>query len=449
MPAWAGGGTHAAPVGRFLGRPVSLQPAAVEALRTRSPRDHANNHANVDRTAGRKGRRDALVGLWKASSLKRVAYCRRFLARNADAVVVGRTADGRATTHGVQTCGSVWSCPVCSARILAGRGEDLTRALDRHHRAGGSVAMVTLTMRHSRADPLDALWDALADAWSAARGENGTARRALKQAGSLGLVRRVEATHGANGWHLHVHALAFLDGEQPADVQALGDAMFRAWQAGIARHASRAAAEDPQAPAARLGVPDQEHGVQAQVLQLEEAHEAVGQYLAKGLYGAGDGAAELTSSVKRAAGENRTPFQVLSDLLDYGEERDLAIWHEWERASKGRRALTWPVGLRTALGLDQEEASDEELADEGDASAAEAIVTLDEFGWRDVTTTPELFSALMNTVESAPDRSTAIAAVMDLLRAHGVRGAWPGMSRPRKGPSPNRRHGSRRRKRRP
>ena len=77
-------------------------------------------------------------------------------------------------------------------------------------------------------------------------------------------------------------------------------------------------------------------------------------------------AREITSSTTKNSRAGRSPFAVLRDGLTTGFLDDLELWRDWERASKGRRQVTWSLGdhdLRTLAGLDPEQ-SDEEIAAE-------------------------------------------------------------------------------------
>src|SRR5690554_1611622 len=81
---------------------------------------------NTRRVAARRDRFAAREVLWMESDLRRVAYCGRFAS--GDSVVVKRAADGSgAGLGGVQSCGSVWACPVCSEKINAERQAELSR----------------------------------------------------------------------------------------------------------------------------------------------------------------------------------------------------------------------------------------------------------------------------------------------------------------------------------
>ena len=233
--------------------------------------------------------------------------------------------------------------------MLARRGDELREAVETWASRGGAVALVTLTMRHGPGDSLASCWDAQSDAWAAAAGRSSGPRRALDELGAEGWVRRVEVTHGPNGWHVHVHALVFLRaGATEQLVAELGAAMFGAWAARLARVGLT--------PVRDSG------GLHAKLLDVDQAVEEVAGYVAKGLYTADSAALELAGSGKRGRGDNVTPWGLL-DAAAAGDRRSRALWAEWEAGSHGRRAITWSKGMRRKLGLG-EDIDDQELVDE-------------------------------------------------------------------------------------
>jgi hypothetical protein len=319
-------------------------------------------------------------------------------------VGIGRRGD-RAHYSGLQTCGSVWSCPCCSAKIQAERTDELLQVVEHAHACGLRVAMLTLTMRHHARRRLAPMWDALSDAFAAAMGRDWAVRKAKDALGVVGWVRRVEATHGANGWHLHAHALVFYAG---GDLLTLGDAAWSAWSRRLVAHGLDA---------------DREHGVDLRELDLEQAREEVGRYLTKATFEetSGTAARELAGQLGKTGRQgNRTPFDVLADLARDGLLSDLGIWSEWERASKGRRALTWSKGLRELLSVDAER-TDEELAADNDGDQVDVAV-IDGPTWS-VIVARRLEVQLLEAVEAVPvDRSYAAAA--RFMEAHGLGKPW-------------------------
>ena len=303
-------------------------------------------------------------------------------------VLVTPTAEGpRVGFSGLATCGSVWSCPVCSNKIAARRSEEIADVVRRWEAMGGRVAMVTLTMRHQRGQRLTDLWDCLSASWAAVvnggwaedQEKYGTKipRRILsgKDKGKIvtenriGWLRAAEATHPVvNGWHLHLHTLLFLKGDP--DLDGLSKAMFQRWR-------TRLVGLGMTAPIASKG------GLDARWIDAGD-DSAVSEYLSKATYdGALRAGFELARGGQKKAG-GATPFEMLANVcenLDNADDAvlqvrataDLARWWEWEEASKFRRQMTWSRGFRDFLML-EDEATDEEIAAE-DGTTSETVIS--------------------------------------------------------------------------
>lgn len=337
-----------------------------------------DTHTEARTAARRADRFKARHTLWSESSLPRVRSCGRAKQRNDLGVMLRVKTDGgsrRAGWGNVQHCGSVWSCSVCSATISAHRQTDIEKALTAWYSGAGTeygdwgrVALVTLTMRHHKGQSLASLWDALAGSWNLAASGAGWAadqlahgelvfgavykrgkRKGLPRVkGSIPIIRVVEVTEGGNGWHVHVHALLLLPSSATDQtVAALGASMWGRWLAAL---------EDRGLDC------DREHGVDARLFHGDPT-AALGQYFTKATY---QGSMEVArGDMKSANHGNRTPFALLADIVTNGDADDLDTWHEYERASKGRRQIAWSHGLRARL-LPADEAvelTDEEILD--------------------------------------------------------------------------------------
>ena len=58
-----------------------------------------------------------------------------------------------------------------------------------------------------------------------------------------------------------------------------------------------------------------------------------------------------------------------------GDPHETRLWHEFERASRGRRQMTWSKGLRDLLGLNDER-TDESVAEDEIGDRSEALCQL-------------------------------------------------------------------------
>jgi hypothetical protein len=353
----------------------------------------------------RRDRYEARGVLWHESKLDRVKGCgRRSIA--PDGAVTIRASGAGATRSagygGVAHCGSVWACPVCSATVSHSRRDEVGQALaswhaDRSH----SVAMVTLTMRHHQGQRLKTLWDGVAYAWH--KVTSGRAWIAFKERyGVVGWLRVVEVTQGENGWHVHVHALVFCERRlNRSTADQMGCEMFTPWRDALVR-------KEFAAPLCRSG------GLEAHVVTGDSSSE-LGGYFTKATY-------ELTgASGKQGHAGHRSPFQILSDVVTIGDADDLALWHEYERASVGRRQLTWSKGLRALL-LAEVERTDQEIVEEDDGG--QVLVEIRKTGWRSVLARPWLYVALLEAAEADEDGQ----ALKALLGAQKIRWWPPGVS---------------------
>jgi len=277
----------------------------------------------------------------------RVANCYRRVRDGGSMVEIRyNSSNKRAFYHGLMTCGSVWTCPVCSAKITEARRVELTQAVEEW---SGTLFMVTITLQHTHADKLKSLLTALKDSWRRLK----MGRWWLRMRDKYGLAHYVsstEVTFGNNGWHPHIHALFFSTlPEDELDMDKLQAELTARYTALLAKHGMYAS--DFYGIDVRLG------------------DEHAGQYASK--YGL---ERELTKSIGKNGRSGYSPFQLL-ELYRDGDKRAGALFQEYARVFFGARQLFWSRGARAELGLD-EERSDEELADAEEYQDDEVITLL-------------------------------------------------------------------------
>jgi hypothetical protein len=351
--------------------------------------------------------------LWAETNLPRLRNCGRAAVSTSGGVMLRYTSSAAAASGkagsgfaGLQTCGSVWSCPCCASKIAAERQVEVATAIRNHQEAGGAVAMVTLTMRHHRSQSLRTLWAGLAAGWArvASGGAWKSDRHAMRQ---VGFIKATEVTHGASGWHVHLHVLLFLERElRSGQLEFFAGLMFDRWSTGL-----RSATDEDGTPLG-IAAPIADRGG-LDVRPVGKGADALGAYFAKATYDQADRAAMETTrgAFKTAKGANRTPFQILRDVVSVGLVEDLDLWHEYETASKGRRQLTWSKGLRERLGVNAER-TDEEIA-------------ADDHGGHDVVLLPpETWAAIAGDAEEllyvTRNATNPRAAAVDWLESRGL-----------------------------
>lgn len=326
----------------------------------------------------RRARWAARAMLWQASSLKAVRCCGRMLHNDAigdpddgQAVVINRReVNGRpiAGYQGLMTCGSVWSCPRCSAVIAHTRAAEIAAAVRECDRQGGKVYLLTLTMRHTSKDRLAQLWEGLSTGWRSAFGTRqwtGQRARTVERGGKTtfvkghlgdaelfdvaGMTRVVEATYGApalggNGWHLHIHALVFtaseMEGALMPEMPVWAGSIDREW---FARNIFAARVH------ARWSAGLNKAGFQAPGSVAVDIRDVtvdgadyLGGYLSKATYDAAtklgvevaDGQQYKTGRIVR----NRTPFEILAELASSVDARGFGVRtpRHWEVVESGQ-----------------------------------------------------------------------------------------------------------------
>lgn len=265
---------------------------------------------------------------------------------------------GSASYAGLQTCSSLWCCPVCSVKISERRRVELQGAIAQHTAAGGQVLLLTLTHPHSRRDELGDLLGRQRDALKSFTGGR-PMRRLMASMGCIGSVRAFEVTHGrkrevSHGWHPHYHVLMFCD--SGVDLDACADELFILWKAACVR--------------AGLRAPDPEHG-----LKLDDGTHA-GRYAAKwGLE------SEMTRGHTKKKTDGESPFDLLRAYLATGDKLAGALFCEFAAAFKGKAQLYWSPGLKKHFAIG--ELSDEEIAAKKE-DQAEVLGKIDLDQWRDV-----------------------------------------------------------------
>ncbi|CAL9641855.1 hypothetical protein SUDANB132_06366 (plasmid) [Streptomyces sp. enrichment culture] len=363
--------------------------------------------ALVKRKDGRLRLRDGIQGF---TGLRSVGACERVPL--GEAVGIRAVAGEAVGFSGLVRCGSVWACPVCAARVRGERAATLERYALAWLKSGRGLYLVTLTVPHwshvRLADYTDdkgrqvkgqlsklleawrgigqgAWWtgravirDKAPAPWSSSWAGDDTVKPRTLEDGRVvvwrkgftdryevaGTTRTAEVTDGANGWHSHLHALVWTEGPATRETaESMQAALYGRWA--------------KRCKSVGLPTPDPKRGCRVDPATRDEAgQKALARYVAKVQEQRPDGtetarglASELTrGDVKLARGaKGRTPFD-LAALAVAGDDAARLRWLEYERATQGRRCLTWSHGLQERLaalvGDEVDERTDEELAAE-------------------------------------------------------------------------------------
>lgn len=305
------------------------------------------------------------------SEQPRVCWCHR--NARTDSLPLYRAEDGsNARIGAVTTCGNVWDCPVCSSKIAEERRAEVAAAMRLHCEAGGYAYLMTLTFPHEADQPLAELLERFAAAQRYFRNSR-TYKRILRtekegreagEAGSVGFIRGLEVTIGANGWHPHTHELVMcrpggLGETSQADNGDLAGRLIDELKGEWVRALQKAGLCDGTEVSDAFA-----HGLN--VRGGEYAAEYIAKFGHDSKWGASSELTRAKSKVGAAgmvAGEMHfTPFQLLAWIAGTPDDAwAMAKFREYAAAFEGKRMLVWSVGLKDRYGI--RDLSDEELAD--------------------------------------------------------------------------------------
>lgn len=348
-----------------------------------------------------------------------------------------RFSDGHAGFAGLITCGSVWVCMVCSAKIAAHRAAELTELLLFCRNNLHTLAMATFTVGHRKGNSLKDIWDRISKGWNSVvsgdgwkseseeafalrlekwqlqgeahdRGDLSPGGRVIRaprgwdtntppkrrigdkeRYGVLGWVRATEVTEGRNGWHVHIHAILVLDGNQESEsrAKALHESMFKRWKTGIKaprdRHGNK---KNPKAvdfravrdatdikvnKGAQMALKDYiAKGVGISDEELTELFEVKARGLAKE---ATLGAFKMGKKRPDGTAAGRSPF-TLVERAHKGSLQSHRLWEEWVQGSFGRRQMAWSLELKEMIGLIEIEDSEVAAKEVGTEDDTVAII---------------------------------------------------------------------------
>lgn len=343
-------------------------------------RDAAEKRSKAELTPQEKRSEKLVLQRLSAKLLpeQRVAHCLWTVSFNAkeEGGVRLLSREKMARFRGVQTCGSVWACPVCMSRVNNVRKGELQHALDWAAAKGLFPLLMTLTARHGKKDRLDELLEKMREAKR--RFQQRRDYKALK-ASIVATITAFEVTHGSqsgiptdqrkaekhSGWHPHFHVVVFVKAASEDDaiksLRTLKDGWLVSLQAqGLSGNGAAFDVRSGSQVAeyvTKFGHEEERKQRKADLNVIEGAE--VVERPAWGM------AEEVTlAHMKRAklgrkSKAGRSPMQLLRDAVE--DPYSAGLWQVYARAFRGRKQLTWTQYFKAEIGLG--EVSDEEAAE--------------------------------------------------------------------------------------
>lgn len=338
----------------------------------------------------------------------RICHRRRhFNARNIVVRLSPSEVDSAASLHGLQTCGSVWACPVCAPRIASQRGKEIQKALDWAATNNLIPVMLTLTARHTGEMSLDHIQSRFNAAWRFMT-KSRAWRRFRADYGVEQLITAREILYSwnnGNGWHYHMHSLMFIrrDALRDAVETDMQGEMRPVWLAALKKHELDAIGE--------YGLNVTAHG------------DVPGKYLAKLGINPGADVTDARYEISGAGNKQGRSGVNIWSLLERASRRDpqgrqqaggkLAekCYLEYVATMQGQNWITWSRGFKKLVGVDEQ--PDEQLAETDDEPQFEDWLKLSPEQWRPVAMTRE-YAGLLSVAAQSRSKSAVLAFIDEL-----------------------------------
>ena len=333
-------------------------------------------------------RADALKthpGQWPGD-VYRVVQC--LWCRVAEVHVVMSVEFKHAHYKGLQTCGSVWVCPMCASKVEERRRIEVAGIFAWAGPEGLDSSLHTNTFSHGMGDDLGELFKRQAAALKSFRTSRSYVSE-MKAIGYVAMIRALEITHGRNGWHPHTHELKFHREQlNDTDAMAMRSRLALAWLAACTKSGLFKPGDD-------------EAAFYHRAVDIRP-HFGSGDYLAKTddkkNWTAPHELAKASSKQGRFAGVH--PFQ----LAIRGNPGDPELFLDYVKATKGKRKLMFSPGLKKLAGI--AEKSDEQIAAENE----------------DTATTIANVSRVWDFIKSTDSKHNTRARVLDAAEQNGKDG---------------------------
>ena len=280
-------------------------------------------------------------GLEYPANYHRTAKC--LYVPNGQGIGVHKSVEFKSAFYtGLQTCGSVWVCPVCATKIQERRRIEISKIMEVMLGAGYEAVMATFTIKHNRHQSFSLLQTMLSQCLRDLKSGN-QFTLFKKRVGFQGMIRALEHTVGNNGWHPHTHELWFISSK--ADKNHIKEFIKKRWLAVCLKN----------------GVLNESQSTSFLEHSVDFKFNCrTSDYLAKQ-----DSSSHWGTDREIAKGTKKGshPFS----LLEKGDDKSRVLFIEYAKGVKGKAQLFFSKGLRRLAEI--EDLTDEELVSKDNEEA--------------------------------------------------------------------------------
>jgi hypothetical protein len=337
-----------------------------------------------------ESRRDYRYGrrtkLWSITSLPRVHKC----GKTPIGAVQIQVKDGVAFTRNLTTCGSVWVCPVCSAKVLAKRQLEIADAITAWQKRNGYFVFHTITLPHPKGANVARQRLGLKTAWDAIN--KGRFSALNKTYGQAGYLKVIECSSGDCGFHLHLHVIRFTTRWLTSnEVLDWSESLFNQMSKALVKKGFRAP------------------NIKAQAFDQVEITAEWSGYFAKSFDNPVD-AASSTENVSR----DHSVWRLLDKAIATPKSIYTRLWNDYEKGTHNLRQMTWSQGFRRELGLAEDE-TDTEISEEPE-SQPQAVLEVNHEDVHTFVHLGHLHSKILHHIGNGD-----IEIALGILNEHGIR----------------------------
>lgn len=336
-----------------------------------------------------------MPGIPVTENAPRICGCHTFRVPGSDVSLRINKTDKTVFYSGLQTCGSVWACPVCARKITQGRADEIRQAIDifKNRKPGGFVGMLTLTIPHDKGQSFETVRDRLQKGLRDMKRAKSRRRRTWGDLGVFHTITGIEPVYAErNGWHIHYHILVFF--ESAPDLADIKGVIVDEW----IRYAGQGLSEKKKADMADHAVdlvPVKSWNDYLTKLSQQKASDSEIALCRQAFKNSWQINHEIAlAHVKKGRTGSLSPFDMLRLIAslspfdpDYKRVRDHyeKLFYEYAQAQKGRRYVYFSKGFKEWLGLADKD--DSEILTEQEAKEmkeSEHVATIPAAEWQEI-----------------------------------------------------------------